>query len=134
MLLTRLLYVSDRVEDHPFDADQMLSSAIANNRKSQITGALWYTGTQFIQVLEGGRHSVSEVYHKIAADRRHTNIELVSCGAVHERLFANWSMGYFGDTPRNQETVLRFSTTDDLNPERMSPESLIGVLLTLHLR
>ena len=78
MLLTRLLYVSDRVEDHPFDADQMLSSAIANNRKSQITGALWYTGTQFIQVLEGG--PVAEM-REIAGDHGEIRVSVMPVDA-----------------------------------------------------
>lgn len=134
MFLTRLLYVSDYSHNHDFNAEQMLAAAIQRNKENQITGALWFTGSQFIQVLEGGRHAVSETYHRIAGDTRHHNIELVSCNAVHERLFPEWSMGYFGDTPTNQSTVLKFSTTNDLKPAEMSPDSLIGVLLTLQLR
>lgn len=134
MYLTRLLYVSDYNRDKPFDAGQMLKSAIAKNRANQITGALWFDGRQFIQVLEGARDVVSETYHRIAQDERHNNIELVCCNSVTERFFPQWSMGYFGDTLSNQQMILRYSTSDKLNPNEMSPDSLLGLMMTLELK
>ncbi|MTI08887.1 BLUF domain-containing protein [Curvivirga aplysinae] len=133
MLLTRLIYVSDLNADVSFEAEQMLSSARKLNKSNFVTGALWFTGAQFIQVLEGGRHAVSETYHRIAKDTRHQNIELVSCNTVDERIFQDWSMGFFGDTETNRAQVLKFSVTDSLQPERMTADSLLAALRSLEL-
>ncbi|WP_420546771.1 BLUF domain-containing protein [Curvivirga sp.] len=133
MLLTRLIYVSDLNPDENFKAEQMLASARKFNKSNFVTGALWFTGRQFIQVLEGGRHAVSETYHRIAKDTRHQNIELVSCSTVDERIFDNWSMGFFGDTSKNQAQTLKYSVTDQLQPESMTADSLLSALRSLEL-
>ncbi len=133
MYLTRLLYVSDRDQEKHFSVEQLLESARHFNVKVQVTGALWFNGDHFIQVLEGGRHAVSTTYHRIAADDRHRNIELVDCRVVSERLFYDWSMAYFSDTRANRNRILRFSGKDQLAPREMSPESLLGLMMSMQV-
>ena len=134
MYLTRLLYVSKRNVDVDCNVEQILESARTFNKKAEVTGALWFNGDIFIQALEGGRRAVSTVYHRIAADPRHKDIELVACSAVHERLFYKWSMGYYADTEKNRQHVLRYSGHDALNPKEMSPDSLLGFLQALEMK
>jgi len=134
MFLTRLLYVSKRNIDVDCNVEQILESARIHNKRVEVTGALWFNGEIFIQALEGGRHAVSSVYHRIAADPRHRDIELVACTAVNERLFYQWSMGYYADTEKNRQHVLRYSGHDALNPKEMSPESLLGFLTALDMK
>lgn len=131
MYLTRLLYVSERNPDVDCNVEQILESARRLNTKSEVTGALWFNGDHFIQVLEGGRQAVSATYHRIAADKRHVNIELVDCRVVAERLFYDWSMAYFGDTKENRLRILRFSGHDQLIPREMSPDSLMGLMQSM---
>lgn len=133
MYLTRLLYVSERDPGKHFNVEQLLESARHFNAKSEVTGALWFNGDHFIQVLEGGRQAVSATYHRIAADNRHRNIELVDCRVVSERLFFDWNMAYFCDTRANRNRILRFSGRDQLVPREMSPESLLGLMMSMQV-
>ena len=78
-MLTRLLYVSDVNKDQPLDMESLVEAAVRKNKANDITGVLWLTGKNFVQVLEGGRLSVSNTYNIIANDPRHSNVEIVSC-------------------------------------------------------
>ncbi|WP_300529851.1 BLUF domain-containing protein [Maricaulis sp.] len=128
MYLTRLLYCSERNAEVDLDIEQLLYSARDYNGRSNITGALWFDGTYFVQVLEGGRQVVSETYHRIAKDPRHHSIEIVSCEMVDARLFHQWRMAYFADTADNRSLVLKYSGQDKLIPSNMSSASLLHVL------
>lgn len=128
MYLTRLIYFSRAKTGVDQDIEQILESARKHNGQRNITGALWFDGDYFVQALEGGRHAISETYHRIAADPRHTDIELVSCDNVDSRLFHKWRMAYFADTQDNRELITKYSAHDKLMPERMSARSLLHVL------
>ncbi len=128
MYLTRLLYFSRVNSDMDQDIDQILSSARKHNSSRNITGALWFDGDYFVQALEGGRHAVSETYHRIAADKRHSDIELASCEMVDSRLFHKWRMAYFADTQENRDLITKYSGHNQLMPEKMSARSLLHVL------
>ena len=128
MFLTRLLYFSRTEASVDQDIEQILMTARRENAKRQVTGALWFDGDHFVQALEGGRQAVSETYHRIAADPRHRDIELVSCEMVDSRLFHKWRMAYFADTEENRALILKYSGQDRLIPERMSARSLLHVL------
>ena len=131
MYLTRLVYFSDANPDVKPEIDKILSSARKSNETNDITGALWFDGDLFIQVLEGQRLAVSQTFHRIQEDPRHKNVELVSCGSIAERLFPVWSMGYLGLTKENEKKILQFSAHRDLRPREMSAESLLQFLLSL---
>lgn len=133
MHLTRLIYVSRRNPDVPTDLEGLLETSRRRNAENQITGALWVDGTYFVQVLEGARHVVSATYHRISRDPRHTDLELVSCESVSARAFADWSMGYCGDTRSNRQTILKFSGHDQLVPGEMSSSSLLSLVQALEV-
>ena len=128
MYLTRLLYFSRATPGIDMDVEQILATARDLNSKRNITGALWFNGDYFVQALEGGRHSVSETYHRIAADPRHKDIELVSCEMVDSRLCFKWRMANFADTQENRDLITKYSGYDQLMPEKMSARSLLHVL------
>ncbi len=48
----------------------------------------------FIQVLEGDKEKVTNLYDKISKDIRHKGIINVVKGDVEKRQFNDWSMGY----------------------------------------
>ena len=65
----------------------------ANNPALGITGVLCFSEGIFLQVLEGGRSAVNRLYNRIAADPRHSEVELLCYEEIGERRFAGWSMG-----------------------------------------
>jgi hypothetical protein len=97
-----------------------------------VSGLLYYNGDHFLQVLEGERVEVSALYHRIARDTRYSNIILLSCQDVRERIFPAWSMGlHHGMDTQTREIYLRYFATDDVNPETVNVESLLAVLQDL---
>jgi Sensors of blue-light using FAD len=129
MNLTRIIYYSERNTSVALDLRQLLATCHKNNARDGLTGFLHYNGFYFLQVLEGGRAPVSSVYHRIAADPRHSNIVLISCVDVRERLFPSWSMGlHEGMDDRTKEVFLRYFATNKVDPETINADSLLDVL------
>ena len=57
--------------------EDILETSRSHNPASGITGILCYSGDVFIQVLEGGRDEVCELYNSIVKDPRHTTVRLL---------------------------------------------------------
>ncbi len=57
---------------------RILRKSKANNPALGITGVLCFSEGIFLQVLEGGRSAVNRLYNRIAADPRHTDVELLA--------------------------------------------------------
>ena len=73
------------------DIKKMLEKARLNNEELGITGCLLYYQGEFIQYLEGNQIKVLELYDKIKADKRHTDVELISYAEREMREFhLNW--------------------------------------------
>ncbi|WP_025051465.1 BLUF domain-containing protein [Sulfitobacter noctilucae] len=132
MNLTRLVYYSQRNPSEALDVDHLIETCQRNNGRLNVSGLLHYNGDHFLQVLEGGRVEVSALYHRIARDSRHSNIILLSCSDVRERMFPTWSMGLHQRMDdRTRQIYLRYFATDDVNPETINVESLLDVLQDL---
>lgn len=90
-----LTYVSTATEDlSKSDLNELLAQCRKNNADLGITGMLLYKEGNFMQVLEGEESTVRSLYTKIARDPRHKGEILLQQGALEERHFAGWSMGY----------------------------------------
>ena len=94
-MLIRLLYISRSVGPQTSTVTgSILKIALTNNRINQITGVLCQGVGFFIQVLEGERNNVNELFLKIANDRRHKNVELISFEEVTLRKYPKWLMAH----------------------------------------
>jgi hypothetical protein len=91
----RLVYVSAAVGS-PTRADllALLAKAREKNDRLGITGLLLFKDGDFIQLLEGERPAVREVFDAIQADPRHSGVIVLLEGEAEGRLFADWSMGF----------------------------------------
>lgn len=91
----RLVYVSAAVGS-PTRADllALLAKAREKNHRLGITGLLLFKDGDFIQLLEGERPAVREVFDAIQADPRHSGVIVLLEGEAEGRLFADWSMGF----------------------------------------
>jgi hypothetical protein len=126
MHLYRILYYSRLVGNAEIEA--ILETARERNRQDYITGALWFDGEFFIQVLEGGRVKLTETYNRIACDPRHKNIVLAQCVPIFERSYSDWSMAFYADTRENRNRIKRYVAQDFLDPRPMPPESMLKLL------
>jgi hypothetical protein len=76
------------------ELSEILAVSRENNEKVAITGALLYQDGKFLQILEGEEAPVRELYRRIAEDPRHHASTIVFQGAIQEREFPGWSMGF----------------------------------------
>lgn len=94
-----LLYLSyNRVPLETADqqVQAIVDKSVNNNKLSDITGALIFTGSHFCQLLEGPEEAVLRLMDTIRIDQRHSDIWVVHQERAVERRFANWSMAYTG--------------------------------------
>lgn len=93
--LHEVIYTS--LETEPFDTpslERLLDRSRERNRPAGITGMLLYHEGEFLQVLEGPEQAVQDTFNRIAADPRHTNIQVIIRRPVVARSFDHWSMGF----------------------------------------
>ena len=76
------------------DITDILKLARDFNSKNNISGCLLYHNQEFIQILEGDKKIVKDLYANIGNDDRHTNIILIAEGEKEERTFNDWNMAY----------------------------------------
>lgn len=98
----------------------LMRGARARNAQHGITGVLCHSEGLFLQVIEGGRSPVNQLYKRIAADPRHTRVELLSYQEIAERRFAGWAMGLVNMARVNRALLLKYSATTTLDPYAVS--------------
>jgi len=133
--LLRLMYASTATFEPVHDGRgievsvaRILMQSRKNNPKRLIGGVLHYGDGYFFQCLEGPREAVNHVYHVIAADPRHRDVEVLSATSPGERLFNQWSMKYVPIEGVVQKLVVRHGFTR-FHPYDFN-ETLINELLT----
>jgi Sensors of blue-light using FAD len=116
-MLVRLLYASRAAEPvTPELVDSILRSSHEHNPKLGITGVLCYGGDVYMQVLEGGRSAVNNLYNTIVRDSRHREVMLLKYGEIAERRFAGWTMGHVNLKKINPSLLLKHSELPELDP------------------
>ena len=122
-MLVRLMYASRAVP--AVDQDTLLAilrKSKADNAALGITGVLCFSEGIFLQVLEGGRLPVSQLYNRIANDPRHRDVALLRYEEIGERRFAGWSMGQVQMSMLNPALLLKYSEKAELDPYAVSGE------------
>ncbi len=117
-MLVRLLYVSRAVDTSPAAIEAILTQSRQHNPASGITGVLCYGGGIFLQAIEGGRSTVSELYGHIQRDVRHKDVELLAFEEITERRFGGWTMGHVNLAKLNHSIVLKYSEKPEFDPYR----------------
>ena len=116
-MLVCLLYASRSEGAVTHDTiESILQSSRQHNPAMDITGVLCHGGDVYMQVLEGGRPAVNELYNKIVRDQRHKDIALLHYEEVAERKFAGWTMGQVNLAKVNPSLLLKYSDKPVLDP------------------
>ena len=134
-MLIRLIYASEvAISLTPGAVQEIVDRARTANQRRHITGILAFDRNSFLQVLEGEREAVSEVFCHIAKDIRHRRVQLLESVAVDERRFATWSMGFAAADAHGRDIFLRHSSDDHFAPLNLTAKSALGLLsaLTTH--
>ncbi|MCW8929166.1 MAG: BLUF domain-containing protein [Gammaproteobacteria bacterium] len=95
MRIIHLIYISSATSwPSENDLKELLQQSRARNLRQNITGMLLYDNATYMQVLEGSKEDVHEIYNSILKDSRNNgNVTLVE-EEISKRNFPNWSMGF----------------------------------------
>jgi Sensors of blue-light using FAD len=128
-MLVRCLYASRAAV--PLVApvvDSILEQSRKNNPRQGITGMLCFFDDIFVQVLEGGRDEVCELFNAIVRDDRHLNVRILTYEEITERRFGNWTMGQVNIAKINPALLLKYSEKALLNPFSCSGHATMALL------
>jgi len=93
-VIFEIAYISQAVGDGRAMVDDILDVARRNNAARNITGSLFFDGTNFTQFLEGALPDIEALFEIIKKDPRHTQIMQLHKIQISERRFGSWSMQY----------------------------------------
>ena len=128
-MLVQLLYASRAATEVTAEmTEAILQQSRAKNPELGITGVLCHGGDVFMQVLEGGRTPVNDLYNTIVRDSRHKQVMLLHYREVPERRFAGWTMGHVRLDRINPSLLLKYSERPVLDPFTVSGEASMALL------
>lgn len=131
-MLVRCLYASRAAKTLSATAlDEIFAQSRRNNPHRGITGLLCFTSDVFVQVLEGGRDEVCDLYNAIVRDDRHSQVRLLAYEEIAERRFGNWTMGQVDAKTVNPSLLLKYSKTASLDPFAITGQATMALLMEL---
>ncbi len=93
--LVHIVYLSySSKELSESELNELLATIRRKNDIQNITGLLLYNDEAFIQVIEGERETIHQVFDLISNDSRHANIIKLLEEPIAKRAFPGWSMGF----------------------------------------
>lgn len=94
-VLMRMVYISKRSGGYSDeDVLEMVMRAVERNRELSVTGCLWFGDEYFLQIIEGERTVIHDLYGRIEANPMHHEVSIISYQLVNRRVFGPWSMAY----------------------------------------
>ena len=93
--MIELVYYSEANHDlSAIDISNILKTARDFNHENQITGCLLYNNNEFLQILEGEKKVVMDLFESIKKDKRHSNVMLLALDYKNDKMFDEWSMAF----------------------------------------
>lgn len=115
------------------DLIALLKESRLFNREHGITGMLLYIQGKFIQVLEGSKDEVIQIFDRIATDPRHIRVAVISEGDSPNRIFKDWSMGFRRLTKEEANELSGFKDIDAFFAKKNIQEKSSLLLIFLKL-
>lgn len=131
-MLVRCLYASRPLE--PLSGafvHSILEQSRKNNPALGITGLLCVSEDLFIQVIEGGRDEVCDLFNAIVRDQRHQQVRLLIYEEIEVRQFGNWTMAQVNITKLNPAMLLKYFKRAELDPFASSGKATMALLSDL---
>jgi hypothetical protein len=118
------------------DLMNILNNSRLNNASTGVSGMLLYTGSEFIQILEGEDKVIEDLLETIKHDPRHRDFRIIEKKKISHREYAEWTMGFKRidkDDLRDVPELNKFFDTDLSGSIDTSKLNLINNLLN-HFR
>lgn len=125
--LIELIYFSFPIRSFKeLEINKMLHQVRPKNQAMDVSGILLYANEQFLQVLEGRRKDVNNIFQSISHDARHFDVNLLSVRDIDQRSFSHWDMAFCGgDNVRHldgQQNKAYF------NAQMLTPDEALALL------
>jgi hypothetical protein len=131
-MLVRCLYASRPAASPDAKAvETILEQSRRNNPAIGVTGLLCVADNIYLQVIEGGRDEVCELFNTIVRDDRHVQVRLLVYEEIGERRFGNWTMGQISVERLNPSLLLKYFRRAELNPFEGSGQASLSLLAEL---
>lgn len=129
-MFERVLYVSRAIPGLTFfDVYDIIRTALKENSKRGLTGALLVADGYFIQVLEGQAGAVQECFQRIETDNRHTSIQLRLRHPIAALAFPSDWMVLRDGVQVNSALRKSFAYEPGFPASRFPPETLMAFML-----
>ena len=133
MALARLIYVSEPQLDPAAGSTiaqlaSILSLSRRNNEAANITGALVYDESWFLQVLEGERRAIWQTFARINEDERHAGCLLLEIVDANWRMFGIWWMGLATRDSITAPAFLPYMSAGVLRADAMSGRDVLALM------
>jgi hypothetical protein len=131
-MIVRCLYASRPTAPSDTNAvERILAQSRSKNPAVGVTGLLCVAENLFLQVIEGGRDEVCELFNNIVRDDRHKEVRLLIYEEISVRRFGNWSMGQVSVDRLNPSLLLKYFRRAELNPFESSGQASLSLLSEL---
>lgn len=132
MPLCAITYISRapevRGEQRRLFLSSLVKAADARNQPHGVSGCLIHVDDFFIHVLEGSRGPLSQTYHRIAVDPRHSDVQLVQAGPIISRQFTQTSLAAFDSASHSNPVFQKYRVRPEFCPYQMAPHALADLI------
>lgn len=90
------------------ELESLFGYIVSMNSTLQISGALLHNEGFFLQVLEGDKLRIGELFSKIRKDKRHKNILMVLDQKIENRIFQNYEANF--NILKTKDDIKRLNT------------------------
>ena len=99
-----LIYVSDSSNfQNKEEVNEILDTVSIRNNTLNISGFLVFKNGNFLQLLEGDKAAVINLFSKIKKDTRHKNVTQILENESLNRIFDDYESGFL--VPKNQQVL-----------------------------
>lgn len=131
-MIHRLIYVSDICEGYSDDLNRTVDGARSYFAEHDITGALWFDGNHFIQILEGPKQELkAALEERLLPTKTHCNIKVSEICPTEARTFKDWSMSYLCKGSHAHDVICARTGNTEFNPHNFVEDELADLLCAL---
>jgi uncharacterized protein (UPF0297 family) len=125
-MLVRAFYISRSAGPQTSTiTGSILKTALVFNKINQITGVLCQGDGFFLQMIEGERSIINQLYGRIARDSRHKEVELVKFEEITQRKYSQWSMALIDLSDTDPMVVMQHPEFDPYSASSATLEQQI---------
>ncbi len=126
----RLIYLSTASNNSMSytELNDLLLKSQKTNREKNISGILLHLDGEFIQVLEGTKKAVLDLFEKIKLDSRHKNIHSFDQKEISKKYFSGYFMAF---DPEHFKNKNEYESLRDFNKDKILNSNEDSVLVFL---